>query len=37
MAQIANADAATDDDSTGSPTDSSAAPAAKEDQLSLNL
>ncbi len=41
MAQIANADAATDDGSTGSPTisptDSSAAPAAKEDQLSLNL
>ncbi len=41
MAQITGADAATDDGSTGSPTisptDSSAAPAAKEDQLSLNL
>ena len=41
MAQIANADAATDDGSTGSPTTSptggSADPTAKEDQLSLNL
>ena len=44
MAQIANADANTDDGSTSSPTDGSAektadaqAPATKEDQLSLNL
>ena len=44
VAQIANADAASDDGSTGSPTDGSTektadaqAPAAKEDQLSLEL
>ncbi len=44
VAQIANADASSDDGSTSSPTDGSAektadaqAPATKEDQLSLNL